>query len=276
MDRISDPWRARVWYHRHVGHPEHPRTRGGAPRGVTVIEVLCVVSILAVLVGLLFPVFSRAREYARKVGCLSSLNQLSMALRLYIQDYDETCPRNRFNDPSYDYPAHYTWKSAIMGYCKTRDVFRCPSNSHYNAPTEAHEPVWRSYALNAAVAEVGPGDAAITEPSATIMLCEARYPYPDVYPSERAWSSFRFSTEWTATPLSALGVIQTHDGRSNFAFFDGHCQSMRPTATLGKHLPLTMWHYSLYEPRNYGNQFVFEAMRTRWLSQLRAHREYRD
>jgi prepilin-type N-terminal cleavage/methylation domain-containing protein/prepilin-type processing-associated H-X9-DG protein len=58
----------------------------------TLIELLVVVAIIASIAAILFPVFSRAREAARKSGCLSNLKQIGMATRMYIDDYDETFP----------------------------------------------------------------------------------------------------------------------------------------------------------------------------------------
>ncbi len=67
-------------------------------RAFTLIELLVVIAVIAILAALLFPVFSRARESARKTGCLSNLKQMGLAVTLYLQDYDETYPMNRFAD----------------------------------------------------------------------------------------------------------------------------------------------------------------------------------
>jgi prepilin-type processing-associated H-X9-DG protein len=152
---------------------------------------------------------------------------------------------------------------------------RCPSNAYYNQAVERNEPVWRSYAMNGAAGYNGPNDALIAEPAEVIMMCEARYQYPDVYPSDQGWSSFKYSSTANPTPTSDLGVMQTHSGMSNFVFYDGHVKAMKPTATLRAHLPLTMWHYSLTEPINYKTQDKFEQMRQRWLDELQSHAEYR-
>ena len=65
-------------------------------RGFTLIELLVVIAIIAILAAILFPVFSRARESARKTACLSNMKQIGTALMMYCQDWDEAFPLNRF------------------------------------------------------------------------------------------------------------------------------------------------------------------------------------
>src|SRR5689334_17602385 len=61
----------------------------------TLIELLVVIAIIAILAAILFPVFARAREAARKTSCLSNMRQLGTASKMYIQDYDECYPDSR-------------------------------------------------------------------------------------------------------------------------------------------------------------------------------------
>lgn len=61
-------------------------------RGFTLIELLVVVSLLVILAGLLLPVLQQAREAARQSVCLSNVRQISLAQRLYIEDWDDLLP----------------------------------------------------------------------------------------------------------------------------------------------------------------------------------------
>src|SRR5437773_1692881 len=60
--------------------------------GFTLLELVIVIAVIAILAGILFPVFAQAREAARRATCLSNLRQLAQAHLLYVQDYDETLP----------------------------------------------------------------------------------------------------------------------------------------------------------------------------------------
>lgn len=61
-------------------------------KGFTLIELLVVIAIIAILAAILFPVFARARENARRSTCQSNLKQIGLGFMQYIQDYDERYP----------------------------------------------------------------------------------------------------------------------------------------------------------------------------------------
>ena len=67
------------------------RSGRGRP-AFTLIELLVVIAIIAILAAILFPVFARARESARRSTCLSNLKQIGTATLMYLQDYDDTYP----------------------------------------------------------------------------------------------------------------------------------------------------------------------------------------
>jgi len=60
--------------------------------GFTLIELLVVIAIIAILAAILFPVFAKAREAARKTTCQSNLKECVTALNTYLTDYDGMLP----------------------------------------------------------------------------------------------------------------------------------------------------------------------------------------
>jgi len=59
-------------------------------KGFTLIELLVVIAIIAILAAILFPVFSRAREQARKSACLSNTKQIGTALAMYTHLWEKS------------------------------------------------------------------------------------------------------------------------------------------------------------------------------------------
>ncbi len=120
--------------------------------GFTLIELLVVIAIIAILAAILFPVFARARENARKSTCQSNLKQVAMGVLMYCQDYDErgpiyascgrlnawpcggqTCGMAQYYAADSNGGLGNVGRSAgalLMPYTKNSQVFYCPSNGN--------------------------------------------------------------------------------------------------------------------------------------------------
>lgn len=100
--------------------------RGTAKAGAfTLIELLVVIAIISLLAAILFPVFGRARENARRSTCLSNLRQVMLGILQYTQDYDEIYP------PRFVSVGGKTviWTQLYEPYVKSAQLFQCPSDS---------------------------------------------------------------------------------------------------------------------------------------------------
>jgi prepilin-type N-terminal cleavage/methylation domain-containing protein len=96
-------------------------------KGFTLIELLVVIAIIAILAAILFPVFQKVRENARRTSCLSNEKQLGLGFTQYTQDADERMPcATAVKSSSTDYPNG--WANMIYPYVKSIGVFGCPDD----------------------------------------------------------------------------------------------------------------------------------------------------
>lgn len=107
--------------------------------GFTLIELLVVIAIIAILAAILFPVFARARENARRSSCQSNLKQIGLGIMQYTQDYDEKLPMSEWvyigpsvhGDVTTD---TVMWIDEVQPYIKSTQIFKCPSDSNATWP----------------------------------------------------------------------------------------------------------------------------------------------
>lgn len=95
-------------------------------KAFTLIELLVVIAIIALLAAILFPVFGRARENARRSSCQSNLKQIGLGIIQYAADWDGSFPGNQ-TDVQTSPVRSRNWSSTIFPYIKNGQVFVCPS-----------------------------------------------------------------------------------------------------------------------------------------------------
>ncbi|MEO6906628.1 MAG: DUF1559 domain-containing protein [Abditibacteriaceae bacterium] len=113
----------------------HAKRKGNA---FTLIELLVVIAIIAILAAILFPVFARARENARRASCQSNMKQIGLGFTMYIQDYDGQYPYGS-DRPAWEFPpntppyaliydgSELHWTDKLQPYMKSKQIFDCPS-----------------------------------------------------------------------------------------------------------------------------------------------------
>lgn len=165
--------------------------------GFTLIELLVVIAIIAVLMGMLFPVFSQAREKARSTACLSNERQIGMALMMYVHDA-EAVPQSLF----------VSYHNIIQPYLRNADVLRCPTRPGY----------FPGYGLNAGLASLT--FRGIADPSQTWVLVDGKgAPYLVRDPKSG------FDTGWPF--VQGAESDYRHHEAANCFFLDGRAQGVK-------------------------------------------------
>lgn len=209
-------------------------------KGFTLIELLVVIAIIAILAAILFPVFARARENARRASCQSNLKQIALGITMYTQDYDGTLPAsdNRYFDGN---PGNTVNNSVIYNafpYIKSSQIFRCPSAPQLQAGINAWADVATTYGFPSTttygrsvmlVAFMPTGNASlkideIAESSKLVMLGETKSQNTPNYDTYGYGSGSFVATNIISNDASGSSFLMSnrHLEGSNYAFMDGH------------------------------------------------------
>ena len=172
--------------------------------GFTLVELLVVIAIIAILAAILFPVFARARENARRSSCQSNLKQIGLGILQYAQDYDEIMVPAWLDGTgtatgwsatnSATRTDNFKWMDLLQPYVKSEQIFNCPSapsktlnGKPFNDYSQANGDKYGAYAANATYRKAGDAFSApfstedefinlarFAAPATTVMVVETR------------------------------------------------------------------------------------------------------
>ncbi|MFN3728194.1 MAG: type II secretion system protein [Fimbriimonadaceae bacterium] len=218
-----------------------------AQRGFTLIELLVVIAIIAILAAILFPVFSQAKEAAKRTTCLSNQKQIGLATMMYMTDTDDVMVPGTLQQGT---GFQFTYFEGMLNpYVKSTNIWQCPSASH-TATTPRSIGMTEKSAVN--LGSIWPNNLPIS--GSTI-----EYPSEFIVMSEVQPSRFDLGVTGLRT-TSAGSVFQVcrnivnaaagnpqnnltlpyarHTGSGNYAMADGSAKNRKPIQTL---MPYNLW-----------------------------------
>lgn len=221
-------------------------TRSRKKSGFTLIELLVVIAIIAILAAILFPVFARARENARRASCQSNLKQIGLGIMQYTQDYDEMMvPCRNYQFPGSGNAQVAPWHFLVQPYVKSVQLFKCPSNTSNDAlvNTESTAIPARysaSYVANAGQTDNtnGPNGTRPMADNISSSIAAIENSATTIVVLERATGSDDKMYEAPNFVNGASSNLTNHLGTTVFLFADGHVKSLKPSATA---TPTNMW-----------------------------------
>lgn len=241
---------------RHLYQEQPTAPLGRLRQGFTLIELLVVIAIIAILASILFPVFARARENARRSSCQSNLKQMTLGFMQYTQDFDERYPLwrhaitpgmcNNNGDCGWAADRTATMPSPVSAYIKSRLIFQCPSESATQPTNSPSVAGFTDYWYNSNIGSDGSGAcsgsfdnpsgvggralAALEAPAVSILVGDGPGQGADSWTNGRTTCAgggpAQSNGRWNP---AALDYPLRHLEGANYAFADGHVKWYRVT-----------------------------------------------
>jgi prepilin-type N-terminal cleavage/methylation domain-containing protein/prepilin-type processing-associated H-X9-DG protein len=197
------------------------------PAAFTLVELLVVVSIIAVLIGLLLPAVQASRAAARRTQCSSNIRQLGLAMAQFCDAH-----RGQFPDTSHNQSGdvEQSWIYTVAPFMESVDAIRiCPDDLK---AADRLDQKLTSYVMNAYLTDE-PRSFAVTNhnklraSSKTLVAFEIADQKAPIIENDHghnhAWfTSLTVARKQVLQKIEADAAIERHAGSSHFLYADWH------------------------------------------------------
>ncbi|MFA6713882.1 MAG: prepilin-type N-terminal cleavage/methylation domain-containing protein [Victivallales bacterium] len=182
----------------------------------TLIELLVVIAVIAILVSMLLPALTKARDVSKRINCVGNMKQIGTAVNFYVSD------NNLYLPPLWGQTKEEAWRMMVSPYLgketgELSPLFYCPSQAYVNGvPGEV---IGMNYGLKDPVSSDtktywGYKTTVIKKSSQTMLLGDAWY--------KDSWKCS--SGIISSVNESSGGISYRHLLGANFIFVDNHSE----------------------------------------------------
>jgi prepilin-type processing-associated H-X9-DG protein len=202
------------------------------------VELLVVVSIIAVLIGLLLPAVQSARAAARRTQCASNLRQVGLAMGLFCDAH-----RGRFPDTSHnaENDERLSWIYTVAPFMESVDAVRiCPDDPK---ATERLSAKLTSYVMNAYLTDEPPSGSVtsfnkLKSASKTLVAFEIADQKAAIIENDHVHNHGWFTTLTVAKrqvlqKIQGDAAIERHAGTSHFLYADWRVEPVASATVAG-------------------------------------------
>ena len=197
----------------------------------TLVELLVVVSVIALLIGILLPALGASRDAARQVQCLANLSSIGKAVASYTTDHRGSFPRNSHSTGNQNSPD--AWLQSLAPYGLIEDARKCPGDPNRQATsrrtsyalTEYIDPLVADYDYDSVTGtslirgKAYPTIQSVPRPPDTLLAVEAK--------DGPGTIDHLHSAEWTsASQMTSEIAVLRHRGAANYLYMDGHAKNI--------------------------------------------------
>jgi prepilin-type N-terminal cleavage/methylation domain-containing protein/prepilin-type processing-associated H-X9-DG protein len=197
--------------------------RSHSKRAFTLMELLVVISIIAILAALVLGNMQKIREYGFRTGCLSNMRQVGMGLRYYANDNDGELPGRAEGDVD-------KWPKALYAYLNDWRVYVDPGDA--KARTLKQEDLLNNTGGNKTsfffngFNDVG----AYTDSSIRVRLQQISSPASTIMLGQKKYGTYHFYMDLAEPPHGNQNDVlnkEAYSGGSNYVFADGSARYLK-------------------------------------------------